>query len=402
MRILITGINYSPELTGIGKYTGEMAEWLSANGYEVRVITAPPYYPAWKISGNYSGWRYKKELDGEIAVYRCPLWVPKQPSGVTRLIHLASFAITSLPLIIANALFWKPDIIFVTEPPLSCAPGVLFSSWISRSKSWLHIQDFEVDAAFELEIIKNPLLARIIKYLEEMLLSRFDVLSTISEKMLERLSNKTDKLKKTILFQNWADTSSIIPGTHNVPLKKEIGIKENSIVLLYSGNMGKKQGLEQLVEAAETLEGNDDIVFVLCGDGAVKKDLQKMTSNMANVIIMGLQPKERLGELMNMADIHLLPQKAGAEDLVMPSKLTSMLSSGRPVIATTSKDTQIARVLDGCGLIVEPGNIAELVKNIKILTVDKDLRQKMGQNARKFAENHLDKEKILKKIFLSE
>ena len=157
MRILINGINFHPELTGIGKYTGEMAEWLVANGHEVRVITAPPYYPAWKTSKNYSGYRYKKELHGGIVVYRCPLWVPKKPGGITRIIHLISFAITSMPLVIANALFWKPDVIFITEPPLSCAPVVLFSSWISRSKSWLHIQDFEVDAAFELGIIKKAI-----------------------------------------------------------------------------------------------------------------------------------------------------------------------------------------------------------------------------------------------------
>lgn len=402
MRILINGINFHPELTGIGKYTGEMAEWLVANGHEVRVITAPPYYPAWKISKNYSGYRYKKELQGGVVVYRCPLWVPKKPGGITRIIHLISFAITSMPLVIANALFWKPDIIFITEPPLSCAPVVLFSSWISRSKSWLHIQDFEVDAAFELGIIKIPLLGRIIKYLEVMLLSRFDVVSTISEKMLERLSSKTDKLKKTMLFQNWADTSSITPGTHNVPLKNELGIKADAIVLLYSGNMGKKQGLEQLVDAADRLIDNDDIVFVLCGDGAVREDLQKMTCNMANVKMIDLQPKEKLGELMNMADIHLLPQKGGAEDLVMPSKLTSMLSSGRPVIATTSKDTQIARVLSDCGTIVNPDDIDGLVEAIEVLAADKDLRLKMGQNARKYAEEYWDKNEILGKIFNSQ
>lgn len=94
MKILVYGINYSPELTGIGKYTGEMVEWLAAQGHEVRVITAPPYYPQWQVGENYSAWRYKRE-EGAATVWRCPLYVPKQPSTLKRLLHLGSFAVSS-------------------------------------------------------------------------------------------------------------------------------------------------------------------------------------------------------------------------------------------------------------------------------------------------------------------
>lgn len=94
MKILVYGINYSPELTGIGKYTGEMVEWLAAQGHEVRVITAPPYYPQWQVGENYSARRYKRE-EGAATVWRCPLYVPKQPSTLKRLLHLGSFAVSS-------------------------------------------------------------------------------------------------------------------------------------------------------------------------------------------------------------------------------------------------------------------------------------------------------------------
>ncbi len=94
MKILVYGINYSPELTGIGKYTGEMVEWMASQGHDVRVITAPPYYPEWKVGERYSSWRYRRE-EGAATVWRCPLYVPKQPSTLKRLIHLGSFALSS-------------------------------------------------------------------------------------------------------------------------------------------------------------------------------------------------------------------------------------------------------------------------------------------------------------------
>ena len=108
-RILLVTINYWPELTGIGKYTGEMAEWLSERGFEVKVITAPPYYPAWKVSDGYSSVFYRKEKINGVSVIRCPLWVPGKLSGLKRILHLASFSLTSFPVMIWTALWWRPN-----------------------------------------------------------------------------------------------------------------------------------------------------------------------------------------------------------------------------------------------------------------------------------------------------
>ena len=105
MRILLHGINYSPELTGIGKYTGEMAEWLASHGHEVRVVTAPPYYPHWEIGEGYAN-RWIKETSDSLLVYRCPLYIPLKPSGLKRLIHLASFALSSFPVMLSQV-FWR-------------------------------------------------------------------------------------------------------------------------------------------------------------------------------------------------------------------------------------------------------------------------------------------------------
>jgi colanic acid biosynthesis glycosyl transferase WcaI len=148
MKILIYGLNYAPELTGTGKYTAEMAALLASRGHEVRVVCAPPYYPEWQVSPGYASWRYRREERDGVAIWRAPLWVPSRPSGLKRMIHLASFAATSLPVLALQAL-WRPDAVVLIAPTLICAPACLALARVARASAWLHIQDYEVDAAFE-------------------------------------------------------------------------------------------------------------------------------------------------------------------------------------------------------------------------------------------------------------
>jgi len=147
-------------------------------------------------------------------------------------------------------------------------------------------------------------------------------------------------------------------------VRQQFDIPLNAMVALYSGNMGEKQGLEIVLEAATRLICEQDIKFVLCGDGAARQRLQQKYSDLSNVLWLPLQPLERLNDLLNMANIHLLPQRSGAEDLVMPSKLTGMLASGRPVVATATAGSQIAEALLGCGEVVEPDNIEHFTSAI--------------------------------------
>ena len=173
MRILIYSINYFPEPTGIGKYNGEMAEWLANHGHEVVIITAPPYYPWWQVQQPYSFWAYRTELINQVKVYRCPIWVPHRLRGVKRLLHLFSFALASIPPLLIQ-LFKRPDIIVVIEPTLFCAPAALGLARLSGARTWLHVQDFEVDAAMGLGLVKAKGAGRTAAIIESWLMSCFD------------------------------------------------------------------------------------------------------------------------------------------------------------------------------------------------------------------------------------
>lgn len=397
MKVLIYGINYSPELTGIGKYTGEMAEFLAAQGHDVRVVTAPPYYPDWATWSGYSASRYKIEYIAGVRVLRVPLWVPRKVSGTRRLLHLASFALSSLPALLAQWR-WKPDIVWLTEPPLFCSPAGLVFAGLRGAKSWLHIQDYEIDAAFELGMLRGKHLRSIVASGERWLMRRFDRVSTISQRMLERAKAKGVADQRLIFMPNWADVSSIRPLGSDSSYRDELGIHSKAIVALYSGNMGGKQGLEVLAEVAHLLQSVAEIQFVFCGNGAGRADLVERCRSLRNVRFLDLQPVERLGELLGLADIHLLPQRADAADLVMPSKLTGMLSSGRPIVAGAGRETELGQVVSECGIIVTPEDSVAFASAVASLASEPELRSRLGRRARELAENRFARDAVLRRF----
>lgn len=425
MKILIYGINYAPELTGIGKYSGEMASWLAARGHQVRVVTAPPYYPAWVVRADYKNAYSTQRISGQPVVFRCPLYVPAKPSGLKRMAHLFSFMLSSIPVMLRQ-IWWQPDLVFTVEPTFFGAPLALLVARASGAASWLHVQDFEVDAAFDLGLLpaQGPIHALALG-LEKFFTRAFTRVSSISTKMLERTLTKGIPAEHTILFPNWVDVDSIHPQppAELNPFRTQLNLPSTGpgekIILLYSGNMGAKQGLELLAPLASAFapggtHADPRVHFLFCGDGAFRPQLEALVVGRPNVTLLPLQPLERLNDLLNAADIHLLPQRAGAADLVMPSKLTGMLSSGRPVIATADPGTQVAQVVSPpagpmadpegllprppCGLVVPAEDAAALHAAAARLVNDPGLRTALGAAARQYAVQHLGKQQVLEQL----
>ena len=399
MKTLLYGINFSPELTGIGKYTGEMTVWLAAAGHEVRVVTAPPYYPEWCVTRGFTNTWQSERWQG-LRVWRCPLYVPAQPGGLKRLLHLASFALSSLPVMLAQWR-WKPDVVWVVEPAFMCAPGAWLTARMSGAKVWLHIQDYEVDAAFDLGLIRGAALRRWVEGAERWLMRRFDRVSTISGRMLERAKAKGVTPERVVHFPNWVDISGIAPMAAPSAYRAELGLAPDAVVAQYSGNMGNKQGLEILADVASLLQDDPRIQFVFGGNGSGRSDLQARCAGLPNVRFLDLQPLERLNHWLGLADVHLLPQRADAADLVMPSKLTGMLASGRAVLATANPETELGRVVTqdaACGLVVPPENAAAMAEALRSLAADPARRAELGANGRRYAERELSQDVILRRF----
>lgn len=399
MRILLYGINFSPELTGIGKYTGEMADWLSQREHTVKVVTAPPYYPEWQLKQGYKN-RFVSESQHNMTIYRCPLYVPSELSSLTRLLHLLSFALSSF-FVLIRLLFWRPHVVFVVEPTLFCAPMALIYARLTGAKIVLHIQDFEIDAMFGLGLMSQGVLERIAKACEKWLMRRFDRVSTISNSMMNLAQSKGVAEEKVVFFPNWVDTNFISPSADSQFFRRKWHIADDTRVVLYSGNMGKKQGLELVLEAAQRFKDKKDVLFLMVGQGAACGDLQALaqTKQLLNVRFEPLQPYNELPMLLAMADIHLVIQKMGVADVVLPSKLTGILSVGGHALITAEPTTELGLLIERFANIaqrVEPENLEIFVAALeKMLNTD---TKAINQVARQYAEGFLNQHAILERF----
>lgn len=443
MKILLHSLNYAPEELGCGKYSGEMIRDLAASGHRCVVVTTPPYYPQWRVWKGYRSTWYSRQIDNvasrettpgqadatqpgqadatqRVEVVRCPLWAPKKVSGLRRILHLASFGLSSVPAVLWKALRLRPDVIMTVEPTAFCMPTTWLAARLTGAKAWLHVQDFEVDAAFDLGILKSKRLRRAVLAAEALLMKRFDRVSTISPNMLKKLRQKGVSEERSLLFPNWVDCDEMKPlwepavvhsagegdagrkvgATICRSSRRRFGIPEEAFVALYAGSIGDKQGLEILAEAARLLrdQPGGPIHIVVCGAGSGHARLLELSQGLSNLQMLPVQPVESFNELMNCADVHLLPQKAGAADLVMPSKLTGMFATGRPVVASAARDTQIASVVGGCGIVVPPGEAPPFADAIRALAADPTSCRRLGAAARQYALQHMSREVILERF----
>jgi colanic acid biosynthesis glycosyl transferase WcaI len=392
MRLLFLGINHAPEEIGIGPYSAGLLQSWAAAGYEADAVVAQPYYPQWQVLPGYrGGWRRADE-DG-VRLVRCPLYVPKRPTGARRILHHLSFAAASIAPMLRRAAR-RPALVMTVAPSLIAAPVALFVARLSGARAWLHVQDFELEAAQATGLVSHGFFGRLAAAFERRVLRGFDRVSTISPQMCARLEAKGVAPERIVELRNWAEIDAIRPLEGPSPYRAEWDITAPHVAF-YSGNIANKQGIEIVLEAARLLAHRKDIVFVICGEGPNRANLQRLATGLPNVMLHDLQPRERLGEMLALASVHLLPQLADAADLVLPSKLANMLASGRPVVATAAPGTGIADEVADCGIAVTPGDAWGVAVALETLIDDEPRRQALGRAARARAEQRWSKAAIL-------
>jgi colanic acid biosynthesis glycosyl transferase WcaI len=403
-RILLIGGNFYPELTGIGKYNGEMADFLTTTDYQCTVITSYPYYPYWKIQKPYSGkaWWYKKETkqiaNSAITIYRCPQYVPKNPTGSRRMLLDLSFCISSFFKVFHLLFKKKYDYVITVAPCFQIGLVGLFYKKIKGAKLIYHVQDLQIDAARDLKLVRSKSLINILLKIERFILKYADVVSTISPGMIKKIETKYKR--SVAYFPNWVDTKVLYPLPQKQKLKKEFGFEPTDFIALYSGAIGEKQGLEDIIYTAKLLSKIPNLKFVICGSGPYKQKLKMLKEELGanNVYFLSLQPIEKLNGLLNMADLHLVLQKANASDLVMPSKLTSILSVGGVALITTTKDSSLYEMVstNNIGIVTEPESRGELTAAIEKLIYTN--KESISKNAASYAINWFSIEKVFQRF----
>ena len=381
-----------------------MCEWLAEQGHDVRAISAPPYYPEWRVGQPYRSGRYLTEQRNNVTVFRCPLFVPKRPKTLTRLVHLFSFALSSFPAVFKQW-SWKPDVVICIEPTFFCVPATLLFCKLCGAKSLLHIQDFELDAMLGLGLGKSGVMAKFAGHVERWFMRRFDMISTISYSMLNKVKTKTNQPEKVFYFPNWVDTDFLKPNANPQLFRSQWKIPKSTRIVLYSGNMGKKQGLEIVLQAADQLRQEPDLLFLMVGNGAALEELTEQAKQLKldNLRFYPLQAYEDLPALMALADIHLVIQKKGAADAVLPSKLTTILAVGGDCVITAEANTELGllcKEYPGIARCIEPENADVLASALKAMLLELSQEKPRDYNkvAHQFALNNLKKDQILGRL----
>ncbi len=395
-KIAIIGVNFYPEDTSTGLYTTKMAEYLSEKGFELTVITGFPYYPQWEIWEDYrEKLKYLEEDYKGIKVLRFRQYTPKNPSFLKRIKHIISFTSGSLK----NLKRVKQcDLVIAIVPFTSDVWLAHKLAKRTKSKVWVHVQDFEFDAAFESGIVKNPLLKRVMSgvlyYFERKLFNKSDILSTISYSMLDKAKGKTST--ELFYFPNWIEEDFINPER----AKYHPYLKGNGFKILYSGNIGAKQDWEGFIEFVNLMRERRDVEFVVVGDGAKRDWLFNKLEGYPNVSLYPPVPYSELPDLLCSADLHILFQKESVVDTVMPSKLLGMMASGRPSLITGNEKSEVAKVIKDSegGMFFKTANVSEMRDFVDLLIKKPELKNYYGQKARDYVISKFSKKKKKKKI----
>ncbi|MBG1240159.1 glycosyltransferase family 4 protein [Nostoc sp. NZL] len=396
MHILIYSYNYHPEPIGIAPLMTELAEGLVKRGHEVRVITGMPNYPQREIYDEYRGKWYLTEQRNGVTIQRSYLRIKSKPNLLDRLLLELSFVFTSLPQAFKGG---RPDVIILTVPPLlGILPATIFG-WLYNCPIVLNVQDILPEAAVRIGLLKNKWMIRTLAALEKFAYRTAHTISVIADGFRENLVNKGVPVNKIVCIPNWVNVNFIRP----LPKQNNSWISSHQLdgkfVVLYSGNIALTQGLETVIEAAVYLRHIREIVFVIVGESIALQRLQEycLLNGADNVLLLPLQPREKLPEMLAASDVGLIVQKRNVISFNMPSKIPLLLASGRPIVGSVPATGTAAKAikLSGGGIIVEPESPSAMATAVHDLYANPTLGARLGNAGRQFAEENYSLEQAL-------
>lgn len=396
MRLLLLGMNYAPEMTGIGPYTAGLAEHLACCGHQVTVATALPHYPRWQVDDAYRGrWRWQEHQNG-VDVRRTAVYLPRRRSAAQRVLYDSSLAAGAL---LNSLALPRPDVIFCISPPIQLAVMALALAQRWRSPFVLQIKDLPLDLALAVGMLRPGPAVRVGRALERLVYRHADRITVISDGLRRALLRQGVAPDRIWQIPDWVDDEQLQPLPADPALRAQAGARDGDLLVLHTGNMGEKQGLDSAIRAGAELDGSLPFRLTLVGDGMDRERLQRLTSQLGarSVSFLPLQPSETFRRLLASADAFLLNQRAEVVDSVAPGKLLTYLAAGRPVVAAVNPTSEAARLIhdSGGGVTVPPEDPAALAAALRTLASDPAHRRAMGEHGRHFVAEHYARSKVL-------
>ena len=392
LRLVVLCPHFTPDMAPTGVVMTRIVHELAALGHELHVVTSLPWYREHAIESGWGGrlWRVEKTAWGSITRVH-PFPGKTKRNLLRRAFGFVLFsAVVGLRSLVAGGLPRRVDGVLAMSPPLTLGLTGWFTKLFRGGMLVFNIQDIFPDAAAQTGAITNKQILRAARWFERSSYERSSAVVLLSEDLKQNVAAKlTTKFHNRLhVIPNFVDTSAIVPGDRMTSYRRELGI-DDRVIVMYAGNVGFSQSLELVLAAARSMP---HIAFVINGDGAARRSLQDevKATDIGNVYFADYQPIERLSEVLASGDIHVVPLKTGLASVSVPSKMYSILSAGRPVVAAIDASTEIPRTLaeSGAGIAVAPDNEAEFISALQILISDGAKRVAMGALGRTWVEQH--------------
>ena len=383
MRVIVLSVNYWPEVTGIGAVTTYRAEYLAGAGHEVEVCTTFPYYPDWKVPPEYSGKLGLKEKRNGVSIVRSYSYIPTRVTALKRILFEASFIIG----VTLRALLRKrPDVLLVVSPPLGLAATAILLSRLWSIPYVFDVEDLQPDSASDLGMLPKWAVKLLYK-VENAAYRHARLVTTLTPSMRQKIIAKGFREDHVELLEPRMDDSLIdLPPEEGIAFRQRYNLGEKFLAT-HSGNMGVKQGLDVILDAAALNRADDSMLFLCVGNGSDCERIKRRAAelDLGNVRFLPLLDETDFRGLMAASNVCLVTQQRSVSEIFFPSKIVTYLAAGRPMIASVNPECEVARMTreSGAGRVVEAENPRALLEAVCELR-NADLR-KAGENARAYA-----------------
>ena len=387
MRLLFFNRSFHPDVEATGQLLSELCQDLSRD-HEVTVVAGRGY----NMERFGSRLPVRRERWDRIEILRAYNPRLNKRSFPARVLNLLSYFCFSF---LAGFQAKRPDVVIVETDPPVLGLVALFFARLYGCKFVFYLQDLYPDVGIALGKLKNPLLIRLLESSTQCILNNADRVVVLGDDMRRRvLAKGYQQADRIHVIPNWVDTTQIRPHTGVNSFRQQHHL-DGCFVIMFSGNLGLSQRLENVVQVASEFADNDKVRFVFIGEGAAKAGLmeQARAQHLANVLLLPYQPKESLSISLGAADVHLVPLQKGVSGLIVPSKVYGILAAGRPLIAAIEEDSHPSQIIreHRCGLRVDPDSPAELKKAIDWAIGHPAELQEMGRRGREAVVEHFDR-----------
>lgn len=362
---------YWPEPIGTAPYCTDLAERLAADGTAVQVATGRPHYPGNRIFPDYADGGNDRQAVNGVRIERLRTWIPKKKDAVHRILHEFLFFAQGVIALATGRIKRRAFVLSVSPSILAVLLGALAKKWSGRHVALVH--DIQSGLAAGLGMVGQGLPLRAMRRFEALVLNRVDLVLVLSDEMRRQLVGQGVRTRVEVL-PIWIDTEKIFPIMRRT---------ERAALALYSGNLGRKQALHQILDLAEELQRREaDLRIILRGDGSELSALTEETArrHLENIEFHPLVPAARLREGLADGDIHLVPQDPNAADYAVPSKIYGIMAAARPFVATAPPGTQLWSLQQETGafLCVPPNDPAAFADAVMALARQPALRADLG------------------------